>query len=268
MKKIIHFFVGILLSSLGFTQSMSKQYHLKHNIRQENQQYEFTVMDFKANGVYAYDKSKFYYWLKAQTVHATQGYSSGLLLHGEFQGFYDNKQLSKRGYFYKGLKNGEWLYWNENGVLIHIEHWKSGIKSGVEKKFDAQGDLLYKVKHGKFKTTRQTKDSLLVQYDRQDKIQLTLFDHKGEKIQVIRKKGDHLHGKQESYTDGKISQVEYYNDGEKTEQKSTIPILKKGSDKDKNTQKSVPKKTESKKIEPKKNKKKLSIFSKKDKTST
>jgi hypothetical protein len=210
-----------------FAQKLDKGYHLKHNIKQENEQYEFTVLDFDANGVYNYDKNKFYYWLKSQQVHATQGYSSGLLLHGEFQAFYVNKQLSKRGYFQKGLKNGEWLYWNNQGVLVQIEYWRSGIKSGVEKKYDDQGVLISKTIYKGSKTETITKDSIVFQNQRKNTKKIILFDQNHEKSKVIRLKNNLLDGKQENFKDGKSDGVEYYEKGKLLEKVPFGTKLKK-----------------------------------------
>ncbi|MCE3297045.1 MAG: hypothetical protein K0R65_2759 [Crocinitomicaceae bacterium] len=214
----IYFLFCVLLTANA--QRINDAYHLKHNIRQDNQQFEFRVLDFGDKGVYQYDKSKFYFWLKAQQVHATQGYSSGLLLHGEFQAFYVNKQLSQRGYFYKGLKNGEWLYWNSEGTMTHLEHWRSGVKVGTEKSFSDEGVMLAQVKYKMFKTVRQTPDSTIVSYHKKNKQTITLHDAYGNKNQVIRRKNGQLHGKQVTYKEGKPELVEEYKNGQKVEEKA------------------------------------------------
>lgn len=211
-----HMLCLFLLITFAFpAQKTNRDYHLRHNIKQDGQQFEFHVLDFDDPGVYQYDKSKFYFWLKAQQVHSTQGYSSGLLLHGEFQAFYPNKQLARRGYFYKGLKNGEWLYWNQEGRMILIEHWKSGIKVGLEKKFADDGSLLSQTKYKAGKTVRKTADSVIVTSKNKERI--TLFGTDGQKLRTIRMKHGKLDGKQQEFKNGKASSISYYKAGEKTE---------------------------------------------------
>ncbi len=222
MKKFssLYFLFGVFFTAAA--QRVNTDYHLRHNIKQDNQQFEFQVLDFGDVGVYQYDKSKFYFWLKAQQVHATQGYSSGLLLHGEFQAFYDNKQLARRGYFHKGLKNSEWLYWNEAGTLVHIEHWRSGVKVGTEKSFSDAGKLLSQVKYKLFKTTRQTPDSTIISWHRKDRQEITLRDNHGQKSKIIRLKNGQLHGRQLEYKEN-AAVVERYKHGQRLEEKSKKP---------------------------------------------
>ena len=260
------FFLIVLIfsiSSILYGQKRNTDYHLKHNIKQEKEQYEFTVLDFDANGVYNYDKEKFYYWLKAQKVHATQGYSSGLLLHGEFQAFYTNKQLSKRGYFQKGLKNGEWLYWNEQGVLVQIEFWRSGVKAGTEKIFDSEGILISKTKYKGSKIEKITKDSTIVTNQRKNTQKIVVFDQNHQKSKIVRLKNNTLHGKQESFKDGKSEKAVYFENGKAIEKKPFLSIFKK----DKATDKDSNKKSDSSKNNSKKEGKKWKLFSKDKKTS-
>lgn len=227
MSKILLFILTFFSVNVLFAQKLDKTYHLKHNIKQDNEQYEFTVLDFDVSGVYNYDKGKYYYWMKAQKVHATQGYSSGLLLNGEFQAFYVNKQLSKRGYFQKGLKNGEWLYWNENGVLVHIEYWRSGVKAGIEKLFDDKGELISRTKYKGAKIERTCKDSVVVINQRKNTKKIVLFDQNHEKSKVIRMKNDVLDGKQEKFKEGKSDGVEFFEKGKLVEKVPFGTKLKK-----------------------------------------
>ncbi len=235
MKHIFHLFLFLISFSNPFSQKLDKDYHLKHTIRQDNQQFQFSVLDFDDKGVYDYNKGKFYYWLKSQKVHVTQGYSSGLLLDGEFQSFYDSKQLSQRGYFFKGLKNGEWLHWNEKGVLIQIEHWKSGEKCGVEKIFDNNGELITKIKHKNNKIERWTKDSLIIENTSKTEKKIIVFDARSRKVSVTRLKHKELDGKQEIYKEGKLEKVEFFDDGKKYEKKSLKDRCNKLFKKDKSS---------------------------------
>jgi hypothetical protein len=71
--------------------------------------------------------SLFYYWYNAGVIHSTQGGFSGKLLNGQYNEFYLNKNLKQQGSFKKGLKNGSWKSWSEDGTLILFTTWKNGI---------------------------------------------------------------------------------------------------------------------------------------------
>lgn len=272
MKKWFLFLSILFPALLVQAQKMNTGYHLKHNIKQDDQQFEFHVLDFNDKGVYQYDKSKFYFWLKAQQVHATQGYSSGLLLHGEFQGFYGNKQLAQRGYFYKGLKNGEWLYWNAEGIMTHLEYWRSGVKVGTEKSFSGEGKLLAQTKYKVFKTVRETPDSIIITRHRKNAQEVTLLDAYGHKTKVIRTKEGKLDGRQLEYKSDGTVVAEAYKNGEKTEQKTKKArkpflkgLFKKSGEKQDPKNKKVGKNPDPKKTG---EKNKWNPFQKKDKKSS
>ncbi len=119
---------------MSFAQDISKDLYLKRSVRQDNQTYQFKVMENTADNGIVYNQKKFYYWFKSQVVVCTQGASAGQLLHGLFESFYDNKQLSSRGVFHKGVKHGMWTYWNLDGIIIRTELWDYGVKRGDEKR--------------------------------------------------------------------------------------------------------------------------------------
>jgi len=70
---------------------------------------------------------RFYYWYSANAIHATQGGFSGDLLNGLYNEYYLNKNLKTQGVFKKGLKEGLWKAWNEDGTLNNITNWKDGL---------------------------------------------------------------------------------------------------------------------------------------------
>lgn len=115
---ILLFFLVQLLPSNA--QEIDYKLYLRHTIRQDDQTYQFATIETSKMAEMTYDLSKLYYWYKAQLVITTQGSASGVLLHGAFESFYDNKQLSSKGNFSKGLKHGTWMYWNEKGKLIRV----------------------------------------------------------------------------------------------------------------------------------------------------
>ena len=69
----------------------------------------------------------FYYWYNANTIHSTQGGFSGTLLNGQYTEYFLNKNLKEQGIFKKGLKNGVWKSWNEDGTLSQGITWKNGL---------------------------------------------------------------------------------------------------------------------------------------------
>src|SRR5258708_1659280 len=69
----------------------------------------------------------YYFWYSANMIHATQGGFSGSLLNGQYTAYYLNKNLKEQGSFKKGLKNGVWKTWNEDGTLNQASTWKDGF---------------------------------------------------------------------------------------------------------------------------------------------
>lgn len=140
MKNLL-IIVFLTFTSLVLGQKVDKEIYLKHSFKQDGLSYQFTVLDESKPGVFHYNKSKYYYWFKAQKVMSTQGGASGLLLNGLFESFYENKQLNSKGKFNRGLKNGEWIYWRTDGSIERLEHWKNGSKYGKELIYNEKGVL-------------------------------------------------------------------------------------------------------------------------------
>lgn len=80
-----------------------------------------------------------YFWFSSNKISHTQGGYSGKLLNGDYNVFYANKNLKELGYFYKGLKSGVWKRWNENGNLQNDYTWNFGKKNGIYHKYDSLG---------------------------------------------------------------------------------------------------------------------------------
>ncbi len=70
---------------------------------------------------------RFYYWYSSNKIHFTQGGFSGKLLNGGYNEYYLNKNLKEQGNFKKGLKDGAWKSWNEEGTLSQLSIWKNGV---------------------------------------------------------------------------------------------------------------------------------------------
>jgi hypothetical protein len=68
-----------------------------------------------------------YYWYSSNKIHSTQGGFSGRLLNGAYTEFYLTRNLKEQGTFDKGLKNGTWKNWDEEGKLVKTTHWKKGL---------------------------------------------------------------------------------------------------------------------------------------------
>jgi hypothetical protein len=78
----------------------------------------------------------FYYWYSANQVHSTQGGYSGQLLNGLYTEYYRNKNLKEQGVFWRGLKDGVWKTWNQDGTLKQVIAWHEGaIASGKRLSF-------------------------------------------------------------------------------------------------------------------------------------
>lgn len=69
-----------------------------------------------------------YYWYSANMIHDTQGGYSGRLLNGLYSVFYLNKNLKEQGNFKKGLKDGTWKTWKEDGSLSATAIWERGVE--------------------------------------------------------------------------------------------------------------------------------------------
>lgn len=81
-----------------------------------------------------------YYWFEKGKISSSQGAYSGKVLHGQYRVFGQyQKQLVESGKFYKGLKNGRWLYWSATGLLSRSEIYKNGRLNGILVKYDSLG---------------------------------------------------------------------------------------------------------------------------------
>lgn len=213
MKYLIGLFF-LLNTTLSFNQKVLKDIHLKRSLKQDGEQYQFTVLDKDKKGVRHYKKTLFYYWYKAQHVISTQGASSGDLLHGEFEAHYENKQLSKKGWFQKGLKNGEWLYWRTDGTLIKSEHWKKGKLKGIETDYDVHGEVIQTTKHRYFSYKRENPDTILVGKKLTHSETLYIKDSLGRISRIEEKKNGLLHGTVKELENGKVVEKTTYKKGE------------------------------------------------------
>jgi antitoxin component YwqK of YwqJK toxin-antitoxin module len=146
-------------------------------------------------------------------------------LHGAYEAFYDTKQLCEKGSYAKGLKIGEWNYWQKNGKLIRTEHWKNGRLSGEQIYYSKAGDVQKRTIIRGNKTTEQSGDTL-IEISKSSKT-VTLMDSIGRVKSVARYKNSLLHGKQETFASDGSKSVETYKKGE-----VVVPKGKKGKSSD------------------------------------
>lgn len=71
---------------------------------------------------------RYYFWYSSGAIHETEGGYSGRLLNGTYTAFYPNKNLKEQGSFKKGLKDGVWKNWREDGSLLAAVTWKHGAE--------------------------------------------------------------------------------------------------------------------------------------------
>jgi antitoxin component YwqK of YwqJK toxin-antitoxin module len=203
----------LLLSSLSFAQRKLEDFHLRRTLKQDGLQYQFNVLDQDKRGTRSYSKEKFYYWYKSQGIKSTQGQSSGLLLNGLFEGFYENDQLSEKGDFKKGLKQGEWMYWRSDGSLITSERWSNGTIQ-VRKTYDRDGQLVKTVR-SKGKVLKGDAGDTTIIKRKFFKTETRYYCNPAGQTQRVESWSSKQQLKQVKYfEDGKLDHIVKYKDGE------------------------------------------------------
>lgn len=220
----------LFINSLCYSQKTVEDYYQKKTLIHENLQLNFLVLKEGKRGVIFYRKQKYYYWYKAQQMLVTQGGSSGVLLHGDFEAFYKSKQLAKKGDFNRGLKNGEWLYWREDGTLIRSESWRNGVKIGWEKWYDEHGDVFQTMKYRRNFSIRENNDSIIETKKNGSQKVISIKDGDNRISQIISEKNGKLHGVSKTFENGKLILIQKYNKGELISEESTV--IDHGEEKD------------------------------------
>ena len=237
----------LLLCHFGcFAQKPLRDFYLKRSLKQDGQQFQFTVLDEDKHGIWVYQKDKYYHWYKAQNVISTQGGSSGTLLNGKFEAFYPNKQLARKGSFHKGLKHGKWLYWREDGTLFSSENWVNGVQRGQQKCYDTDGQEIELTRVKRNRVERRVGDSLLISRNNGKYEKITIYDDANQRKYCEERKNGRLHGKVSTYEDGKLVETVRYKNGEQLvkeekvkggEKKNWFKSLFKRKDKDQSREK-------------------------------
>src|ERR1700743_2833709 len=125
MKKILTVIITlILLTATAYAQKLPDQSPTKVRINEPD---KTIVAEIDDSETHAKPKSALnYYWYSAGSIHTTQGGYSGILLNGSYTVYYPNKNLEEQGIFKKGLKDGIWKTWKDDGTLNPVTTWKKG----------------------------------------------------------------------------------------------------------------------------------------------
>ncbi|HAM97190.1 MAG TPA: hypothetical protein DCQ26_01130 [Marinilabiliales bacterium] len=99
-----------------------------------------------------------YFWYLNRKILSNKGGIGGQLLDGSFTRYNRQDYLMEQGSFKKGLKWGEWKYWDEMGNLIRIEPYKNGLLDGKVTIYEKEGEIKT-LTYRKGKLTRNTKDA-------------------------------------------------------------------------------------------------------------
>ncbi|MEX1192866.1 MAG: hypothetical protein WED10_05260 [Brumimicrobium sp.] len=244
------------LSFVGYSQEKVNYANLKSH-RVDDGFVRFQVEEFNPDKKNKYKKDLNYFWYKSQNVMSTQGGSSGLLLHGIYEKFYNNKQLAIKGNFKKGLKHGKWTYWNDQGRMIKEEFWRKGKPKKSAVNYSVKGEVKKEKNYSKDEIVYNKKDEIIKTNMDSTSVEIIKKDQNGQTTSVERYKKGKLHGKQLNYDEnGRLSSFENYKNGElhgkqKLPDGSTVrykkgvlkePLLKrlfKGKDKEENEDEDV-----------------------------
>jgi len=206
----------LLYSFVGLSQKF--EIENKFHIKQDDKSIVFRVLDTDDSQLKKYNSKKYYYWFKSQKVLITQGGSSGSLLNGDYESFYKNNQLAEKGLFTKGLKDGVWKFWNQNGILIHQENWSKGTQIGKQLYYSEDGLIQKTVVYKSNQTQIIARDTTIVKTKKT--ILTTINDSTGRLISQSRYSNYKLDGTQiaRDQNDSLIKTV--YNKGELVPEKT------------------------------------------------
>lgn len=84
--------------------------------------------------VYSYDKK----------IKKTMGLTDGKPLEGKYVVRSVQGNLIEHGSFHKGLKEGKWMRWQNNGVISNIGYYDCGDLSGTYEIYDKMGRIVLK----------------------------------------------------------------------------------------------------------------------------
>lgn len=199
-KYIIHKSAKLLLLLLFLTlksfwiSAQKFEIENKFHIKQDDKSIVFHVLDTDDSQLKKYHSKKYYYWFKSQKVLVTQGGSSGSLLNGDYESFYKNNQLAEKGLFIKGLKQGVWKFWDQNGILVHQENWSKGIQIGKQFYYNKDGLIQKTIIYKSNQTQIIARDTTIIQTKKT--VLTTIKDSTGKLITQSRYSNSLLDGTQ------------------------------------------------------------------------
>ncbi len=83
-----------------------------------------------------------YFWYKSQSIHRTQGGYFNQLLDGRWISRYASGDLFEQGKLDKGVRNGRWITWHDNGKIMFVRNYKKGKIYGPFTINDSNGDCI------------------------------------------------------------------------------------------------------------------------------
>ncbi|MFI5139273.1 MAG: toxin-antitoxin system YwqK family antitoxin [Sphingobacteriales bacterium] len=124
MKRIITA-VLFLISGSVYAQKLSDYGYDKVRIVEPDKIVKAEIIPINSRP--AVKPDRLYYWYNDNRIHTSQGGYTGKLLNGLYEAYYLNHNLKEQGVFKKGLKDGVWKSWNEDGTLSQTGNWKNGL---------------------------------------------------------------------------------------------------------------------------------------------
>lgn len=110
--------------------------HALKNIQSEKGKEFFYTSQYREKA----NDNSFYYWYKAQNVYCAKGFHNQMVLEGEYLLYDLNNHIIEQGNFKNGLKTGVWKKWYANGNYAMVNNWKNGNKTGEEILFFENGN--------------------------------------------------------------------------------------------------------------------------------
>ena len=114
-----------------------------YQVALEDVKADFHVLMWEQN--FSLKKSKIYTSYSNGALHTTRGILSGKALHGNYKEVNLSGALLKVGSFKKGLKDGYWAFYNEDGSLVNDLTYSKGDTVSVVKFYNEDGSVKNKV---------------------------------------------------------------------------------------------------------------------------
>lgn len=212
MKFILLFLIVVFSFSSVFSQKPKDITNYK-SIRANNEFFQFHVKDHDEKLPRNFSNDKMYFWYKSQEIISTQGGGSGQLLHGNFESYYPNKQLCRRGAFVNGLQHGKWTFWYDTGNLKKTEYFKHGVNVKTTTYFNEDGIVSKSITHKGTKIIIE-KDAVTTVLDKDSTVLKRQTHLPNGTIEIQQYKECELHGKQSTQNKkAKTKSVENYKRG-------------------------------------------------------